>query len=1681
MKKKLIGWVISLAMSVAFAVALLFAINFIPTKKAFAAGVPFTVSEDWASSSTTLAGVRESMLDPESSAPYAEWTGSYTFPDGTTESDMLEWVKFYSTRTGDVGNYAYSGEYSDSTALSTLAGSTIYIKVSLPTGGDPYAGDFVATVEGGAVVRQEITPTIKLYDTTLTSTPLEIGYTGSAIQNGAFEIVFEDSDSQLVTFSGEDVTFSVSWFSVVADDRVDSATDVGAYNSPVITLSGADADKYEVQQDSSLAFSIVAREIKVESGVFYTNSINHPIIAVRKAVETAWESAHSAEIAITLPNFTITLLDDGRDYITAGENYNIQLEMAASDSYVFVDGTEMTSTSAKYAYSINKKTLYVSYDDSEMLVVFGESLPNYSLGISYEGFVAGEDETDLTTAPTASCGYVLYGAVGTYTITVNGGESDNYQFDYSNCANKELTVNKRPITVTITSKSSVYGDNSVALEATVTSGSLVNGRENGPALYTLSCDVDNTFGVGTYNITGTTVDTNYDITFNNCTNSYEVTARPITVTITSKSSTYGESQVALEATVTYTGDNNKTALVNGRENNYLLYTLACSVTSESDVGLYNITGTPVDGNYAITFANSANSYEVTARPITVTITSKSSTYGESQVALEATVTSGSLVNGRENGPALYTLSCDVDNTFGVGTYNITGETVDTNYNITFENTANSYEVTARPITVTITSKSSTYGESQVALAATVTNGNLVNGRVNGSDLYTLSCEVDSTSSVGTYDITGEGVDTNYAITFVNATGSYEVTPRQVTITITNVTSAYGSAIATFSDNHSEVLLEADRANWANFYSLNCYEDPNAVEPVAISASTPVGTYNIIGVDLNANDNYEVTFENESNSYEITKATIAITNELPDISEEYGDAPELPELTYEGYVNGENSTTAIATVTWYYYNEEYEMWLEYSEAELFNDEWAPDVGTYHIKVEAIFDNYEAEVKTFDFTVTKRTLSVTYSAFDPADGTFDSQTKTYTFVYDGNAHNAKQPAIGNTYKGRTLNDEELEITFALAAQTNWQEGGYTYTVGLAGDGAYNYKLPENSSAKLVIEKREVELDWIDDNLTYNGQAQKPTVNVINKVENDVVTPVVSGGQTDASATAYTATATLDSINYKLSSDNPNRTHKFTIGKKALTITANDKTITYGAAIPNYDLTYDGFVPGEDATVLGGAIALNCPYVRYADANTYAITPSGSTSNNYQITFIPGTLTVNKKAITVTIVSKTSIYGEDRTELAATDNGIVNSDYVYSLACSVTSESKVGTYDITGKSENDNYIVTFENETDSYTVYTREITIDWSDLEFTYDGQAHKPTATAGNLVNDDEVLITVTVERVESDKGPVLAGTYRAVANIDEDNYKLPQNYTKQFVIKKPSEYVTHTIDEEAAATEGVDVSEIFKNVDFSDEDAELELKVGTTTVVFDSNALEILSEYDEVVFTLETKQGNDAAKAYKGAEMVFEISLSGATFENGKATVTADFENKAPTGKVAKVYYVGENGKLTNMHATFKDGKVSFNTNHFSTYIIKYEISLTMVAIIIAACIGFIAIVALIIVLAVLRKKRNKKNKTKTQNLKKDIQIKNNDTNVIVNAEVVSEPKAKTSVNVGTKTSKPSVKKAAQPKVETAEKAKTETSKKPKTATKATPKKNATKAAESAKPKTEAKKQVKTTKAGDKQK
>ena len=144
--------------------------------------------------------------------------------------------------------------------------------------------------------------------------------------------------------------------------------------------------------------------------------------------------------------------------------------------------------------------------------------------------------------------------------------------------------------------------------------------------------------------------------------------------------------------------------------------------------------------------------------------------------------------------------------------------------------------------------------------------------------------------------------------------------------------------------------------------------------------------------------------------------------------------------------------------------------------------------------------------------------------------------------------------------------------------------------------------------------------------------------------------------------------------------------------------------------------------------------------------------------------------------------------------------------------------------------------------------------------------------------------------------------------------------------------TYTITDGLFGDEnGQDVSYIFNLA--KEHDGVVIFNINELQITFDQASVQAIGGKTVSLKVTTSTEGLETF-GIEGAQMVIDITLTGAAFENGKATVSSAL-NDVPENNLVKVFYVnGENKE--DMNATYQDYRVTFETNHFSKYVIAYN-------------------------------------------------------------------------------------------------------------------------------------------------
>lgn len=498
-------------------------------------------------------------------------------------------------------------------------------------------------------------------------------------------------------------------------------------------------------------------------------------------------------------------------------------------------------------------------------------------------------------------------ASGTFTAIaerLTGDKADNYKLPTTGLT-QEYTIGRAEQTLTFEKT----GDQSVTYGNTLENPA-TNNRADGSAVTYTSSDpnvatVDENGTVTARNVGTTTITATaaaVDGKYSNATVSYEleVTARPIFLTITPVTYYYGQPGVSFTPSLrTVSG-----SLAEGDDYKTLKLSWS-SVGTMWKAGTFDVNATSYNSNYNVTF-DGTGKLIVLPRPITVTVDAASRVYGDADPAFTAQQTGGmGFVNGETVASLGLSLSSTATATSPVGKYDVTGTASNTNYNVTVLG-EKKLTITPKAITVTVNEATRPYGEANPTFTATAPSNTLVGEDTIESLGLSLTTAADTTSPVGSYNVTGSASNTNYTVT-VDGMNKLTVNPKELKANDLELT---GSFVKTYDGNvnatavgarvKSGVLVGNDTLNITGsaVYNSEDVKDANSITftPNAITE----GNYR-----LAAAEKVTVTEEVKINRRTITIASVQATSKQYD-----GDTTAyscITSVTFNGLVEGETLT------------------------------------------------------------------------------------------------------------------------------------------------------------------------------------------------------------------------------------------------------------------------------------------------------------------------------------------------------------------------------------------------------------------------------------------------------------------------------------------------------------------------------------------------------------------------------------------------------------------------------------------------------------------------------------------------------------------------------------------------------------------------------------------------------
>jgi hypothetical protein len=1006
--------------------------------------------------------------------------------------------------------------------------------------------------------------------------------------------------------------------------------------------------------------------------------------------------------------------------------------------------------------------------------------------------------TDSTTTPTHYDVTVLdtansYAVVGGFNLLVSGVEAfaNNTQSGLEIDCNGNLWASSyaaKKVFVAASGETGVCNWQSTWLSATPVTGTVSASGSN-----PLSVNVNATgLAVGSYQA--------YVRIVGNIPYAYGDEIVPVTMTISPKpvltvtasggSITYG---TAPSITPQYSG------FIDGDDASVLDTAPTCT----AGAGPFTVAGSPyttscsggVDNKYDFAYVN--GSLTVTAKALDVTANNKSILFGDPEPSFDyaavgfvvpdafITVPTCSVVENPHTAAGTYTIACS-------------GGDAGANYSIAYHN--GQYVIGEKPVlTVTASGGSITYGT-----APSITPQ--YSGFIDGDDAAVLDVAPTCTVGAGPFTVAGSpyttscsgGVDGKYDFSYVS--GSLTVSAKALDVTANNKAIPFGDPEPTF-DYTAVGFVVPD--TFVTTPTCSVVENPH----------TAAGTYTIACAGGDAGANYSIAYHN--GQYVIGEKPI-LTVTASGGAMIYGDAAPSITLTYSGFINGDDASvldtaptcTAGAgpfTVSGSPYTTSCSGGVD-NKYDFSYVNGSLTVGPKALEVTANDKtiSFGASEPAFDYTVvgfvapdtflTAPTCSV---AEDPhtAVGTYTiacsggDAGSNYSIAYHAGVYTIRPvltvtasgggitygdaaPSITPQYSGFIDGDDAavLDVAPTCSASAALTVANSPVATVCSGgvDGKYAFAYVDGS---VTVGPKTLDITANDKTIKFGDPEPSFDYIAVGFVAPDafVTAPtcsVVENPHTAAGTYTIACSGGNAGSNYSIAYHGG----QFTISAKpVLTVTASGGAITYGDAAPSITPQYAGFVDGDDASVLDTAPTCSAGVGPFTVAGSpYATSCSGGSDSKYDFNYVNGSLTVAPKAISVTAVAKTKIYGAVDPALTYTFTPALVSGDSFSGSLSRASGENVGTYAIgqDSLSLGSNYTLNYTGANLSITQASLTATADdkskfanQTDPDF---------TVSYSGFVNGDDSSVIDTAPTCSSSGDHSVVGTYPIVCSGGADN-------------------------------------------------------------------------------------------------------------------------------------------------------------------------------------------------------------------------------------------------------------------------------------------------------------------------
>ena len=818
-----------------------------------------------------------------------------------------------------------------------------------------------------------------------------------------------------------------------------------------------------------------------------------------------------------------------------------------------------------------------------------------------------------------------------------------------------------------------------------------------------------------------------------------------------------------------------------------------------EVGCYAINlGTLENSNYSIELAEGDFTFEITKRQLIF-----SQFYVEDKVYDQTT--EATIVATLDNIYADEDVSVEIIASFEdanagsaktvtIDSITLQGEDQDNYLLPEYEETLQS-RIAPRPITVTAENVSVVYG-SQIELTYTLSEQLLPN------DILSVSLQInDSINSVGFYNVghytislgaLDSDANPNYSINFKS--GECEITPKELFVQAENQEKEYGDQDPVFS-YQTEGLVKGDSLSGT----------------LLREEGEEIGSYNILQGTLN-NTNYKIIFQ--QGTFSIVKRSISVqiafADKVYDGTDKVSHNVAFLNTQFDGQfllnIEAKTKTTTVGVAE----VEVVKVWIEGDELENYNFSYS-------------YNKMSISISRRQLTVQIDPLSKVYGDKDPEitftpNGLISGEQLSgtpkrnvgekigeYTYYLD-DLNNENNPNYNITLASGTVftilprpievsvdittkfyGDDEPIFTFTLTDNSALQfddkkEDLFSQIVRQSGEnvGLYTFSVEDKnenynitfSNPNFIITKRPVKVIAEDATKVYGDEDPIFTYSQVNIVEGQPVTISIKR-QFGENVGEYEMV--LESAN------DPRYEITFIPGvlnitPSKITLRAESKVKIYGDEDPYLDaIITDGLLKNND--VLTNIIEGQMTRENGENVGSYQITQgSYNLGENYDVTFIAGSLEIIAQDIEVTANISSKQYGDEDPTLAytITSGELKFNDFFVGNLIREEGE-KLGEYQILQGSLklNDNYNLTFISS--AFKIEKRVIEIIPQVLSKIYgEEEPQLNYLVIGSLVEGDKLEGEIYREKPTTDKDPYLyedVGVYRIYSTLSNENYQI----------------------------------------------------------------------------------------------------------------------------------------------------------------------------------------------------------------------------------------------------------------------------------------------------------------------